>query len=249
MKTFRKVLLIAAGAALLGGATLALRAQDRKAMRSEGPMIEKFGGQLGLTDAQKSQLAALKEKQRPVIQAIRDDAKLTSEQKHEKIRAAQQAARQEAAAILTPEQKAKLQAGKHRLRERAKHAAKAQMHSDLAGWHSRQLGRGPHGPGMGQPQGPMMGMRGQRPPMGAGFAPQFGGPPHAAGFRGGMGPKPGAGLNLSAEQQAKIEAVQQRQREKAEAIMKAGRDEVRALLTPEQQKLFDAHQARGPGGN
>jgi len=61
--------------------------------------------------------------------------------------------------------------------------------------------------------------------------PDFGMP-----FMQGIGPR----LELTEEQKAKARELHQKQRGKFEDLMKAGRDEFRALLTPEQQKKLDA---------
>jgi protein CpxP len=73
-------------------------------------------------------------------------------------------------------------------------------------------------------------------------------------------------LNLTAEQKEKIGALLKQQmeqgralredtslsreqkREQMEAMRKASRDQIRALLTAEQQAKFDALPQRGPGG-
>ncbi len=61
-------------------------------------------------------------------------------------------------------------------------------------------------------------------------------------------------LKLTAEQQEKLAAIRKEQAEqlksgtKAGEVLKTGRDQVRALLTPEQQKEFDAMPAEGRAG-
>ncbi len=75
-------------------------------------------------------------------------------------------------------------------------------------------------------------------------------------------------LNLTADQQTKIKAIwkqsaeqgkamrddpankdlsREERRAKREAMMKANHDQVRAVLTPEQQAIFDKLPAEGPG--
>lgn len=61
-------------------------------------------------------------------------------------------------------------------------------------------------------------------------------------------------LKLTAEQQEKLTAIRKDQAEQLKAgakpadVAKTGHDQVRALLTPEQQKDFDAMPPEGRGG-
>jgi Spy/CpxP family protein refolding chaperone len=61
-----------------------------------------------------------------------------------------------------------------------------------------------------------------------------------------------AGIDLTAEQEAKIKAIYAKladvPQEERRAKMQETREAVRAVLTPEQQKKFDEIRGRGPGG-
>ena len=71
--------------------------------------FEHMASVLGLSDAQKTQVKSVFEGVKPRIEAIKNDTKLSREQKHEQIKPIFQSARQQVEAILTPEQRAKLQ--------------------------------------------------------------------------------------------------------------------------------------------
>jgi len=110
---------------------------------------------------------------------------------------------------------------------------------------------------------PMISIAQDAPPAGAKRPPGGGGPGGGGGHR--MNPEQQVQrldemVTLTAEQRTKIteifkkqgEAVQaipqEERREKGQALRKATHDEIRALLTPEQQKKFDAMPAPGRGG-
>lgn len=237
----------------------------------DGPRHPKAGKRLALTEEQKTRLQAVRAKTREAVKAIRDDASLDPQQKREKARAAVKAARDEAQTVFTPEQKEKLARLREHVGARIRHGIKARIHERMAGWHGRQAGPGwgqgmPHHPGMG-PHGPgmMPDRRPPGPPMGFGFGPQERGwqgkrgvgpmgpgpqmgPGWQPGGQGGFagGPGFGAHLQLTDEQKAKAAELQKKQREKLSELMAAGRAEFRSLLTPEQQKEFDARAPQGP---
>ena len=71
------------------------------------------------------------------------------------------------------------------------------------------------------------------------FPPRFG-------WGGAGGPHPGGGLDrltrelkLDADQRKKIEAILAGRRERMQQFLEEGRSEIRAVLTPEQQAIFD----------
>lgn len=53
-------------------------------------------------------------------------------------------------------------------------------------------------------------------------------------------------LDLSPEQDAKLRGVLERHRHELDAVERAMKSEMRAVLTPEQQKKFDEMEARRP---
>jgi Spy/CpxP family protein refolding chaperone len=55
-------------------------------------------------------------------------------------------------------------------------------------------------------------------------------------------------LDLSPEQDAKVREVLERHRHELDAVERAMKSEMRAVLTPEQQKKFDEMEARRPRG-
>ena len=65
---------------------------------------------LNLTDAQKAQMKANRDKMKQQMDAIKNDASLTQEQKKVKMQDLQKTQRDEMSSILTPDQKAKMQA-------------------------------------------------------------------------------------------------------------------------------------------
>jgi len=75
----------------------------------------KFAAELGLSDAQKSQLKQIRQSARASIQPIRANAALTPDQKRTQIQSVLQAARTQVRGVLTPDQQQKLDD----LRERA----------------------------------------------------------------------------------------------------------------------------------
>ncbi len=61
---------------------------------------------------------------------------------------------------------------------------------------------------------------------------------------GGMRPKLYQELQLSPEQKSKTEAIIKNSRDKIVEIRKAAREDMRMILSPEQQATFDAHNAK-----
>jgi periplasmic protein CpxP/Spy len=83
-------------------------AKAAKAGKGEHGKLAKVLKQLNLTDQQKADLKPILMDQRTQAKAIREDSKLTPEQKKEKMKDLMKATHEKIAAILTPEQKAKL---------------------------------------------------------------------------------------------------------------------------------------------
>jgi Spy/CpxP family protein refolding chaperone len=138
MKRSSEVLLFAAALAV-AALVPQLNAQDNPPAPGKGPrgprpemMLIEHAKELGLTDAQITQIKAIHEAARPQLEAIRADQALTREQKREKAQALMKDSRAKVEAILTPEQREKAKAIGKEMREHAK------------GHHG---GKGPHGPG------------------------------------------------------------------------------------------------------
>src|SRR5262249_44886741 len=70
---------------------------------------KKLGKELGLTADQKKQMKALREDQRKQIQAVRNDSSLSQDQKAAKLKDIHQSGMEKRDAILTAEQREKLQ--------------------------------------------------------------------------------------------------------------------------------------------
>jgi Spy/CpxP family protein refolding chaperone len=69
--------------------------------------------QLGLTDAQRSQMQTIRKNTKEQVSAIRNDATLSSEQKEAKLKSLFQSSHSQVSGILTPEQQQKLKEGRH----------------------------------------------------------------------------------------------------------------------------------------
>jgi len=80
---------------------------ERKAMRKERK--EKMAKELGLTADQKKQLKALRQDQKKQIDAVRSDSSLSQEQKATKLKEIHKAGMEKRDAVLTPEQREKMQ--------------------------------------------------------------------------------------------------------------------------------------------
>jgi len=71
-------------------------------------MLQKLSDQVNLTDDQKAKILPLYQAAFDQIKALHDDASLSDDDKHEKMRAIMQSTRKQIGDILTPEQKQKL---------------------------------------------------------------------------------------------------------------------------------------------
>lgn len=246
MKITRLPVLLATGALALSAGAWLLHAQSQPPAPAAGPGIERAARFLDLSPEQTQQVIARRDAHRAKLEAIRDDASLAPDQKRAQAREVMQGLHREVAAILTPEQQAKAMQARHQTQRRLQHAMQARKHQQVARWHQRQAGFG-SGPAM-HADAPRPGGPGPRPlALGPGQNPGF-----APGFDGPRGPQPwgdrapGPDLQLTPEQQTRVQALQKRQQEKMQESMQAFRAEVRALLTPEQQKKFDAQPGPGP---
>jgi len=96
--------------------------KNNRRERHEGGLGRGFGrgegsgdgdrGALNLTADQRSQLKSIHETKRDQVNAIRNDATLSQEQKADKIRSLHQSTRQQVSGILTPEQQHKMKEGR-----------------------------------------------------------------------------------------------------------------------------------------
>ena len=80
---------------------------ERKAKRKE--RHEKMANELGLTADQKTQLKSLRDDQRKQMQAVKNDSSLSAEQKQAKMKEIHKAGMEKRDALLTPEQREKMQ--------------------------------------------------------------------------------------------------------------------------------------------
>ncbi|BDI32881.1 hypothetical protein CCAX7_49320 [Capsulimonas corticalis] len=82
-------------------------AKGAHAGKAEAKKLDKLSTELGLTDAQKSQIKTIYMGEMPKIKAIRTDANLTDDQKKEQMKPIRKDIRIQIEAILTPDQKIK----------------------------------------------------------------------------------------------------------------------------------------------
>jgi protein CpxP len=80
---------------------------ERKAARKE--RHEKMAKDLGLTADQKKQMKAIQQDQRKQMKAVKDDSSLSKEQKQAKFKEIHKAGMEKRDALLTPEQREKMQ--------------------------------------------------------------------------------------------------------------------------------------------
>ena len=105
---------------------------DKKAWKKEHKEHkEKMAKELGLTADQKKQLNSLKQDQRKQMEAVRKDSSLTQEQKQAKMKEIHQAGMEKRDALLTPEQREKMQ------HLRAEHEADEAKEGKEGGHHWR----------------------------------------------------------------------------------------------------------------
>ncbi|MBC7936763.1 MAG: hypothetical protein H7Y86_15535 [Rhizobacter sp.] len=116
----KKLIVLSLVLASIGFTASAQERRDVKTPGTEGKMKmqdKKTMQELNLTEAQKTQLKAEREASKAQLEAIKNDASLTDQQKAEKAKAIHQEQKNKMQALLTTEQKAKL--------EESKKAAKA----------------------------------------------------------------------------------------------------------------------------
>ncbi len=174
---------------------------------------------LGLTADQQAKLDALHQKQRAEIDAILQDNSLDADAKRAKMRGVADSCHKQRLAILTPEQQEKI----GRFREHFKEGGPR---------FARFQGEGHRG------FGPMM----------AGGGPGFGPLAGELGPRENMKDRIAEKLGLTDDQRDKMEHIGRDIRAKQRELMKSYHDQMRAVLTPEQQKQADDwKEQRGAG--
>lgn len=85
----------------------------KQGQKHEGGGIGKMAQELGLTDAQKTQIATILQTARQQSQAVKADTTLTPEAKKDKLKAIRKDAMTQVRALLTPEQIEKMKQLRH----------------------------------------------------------------------------------------------------------------------------------------
>jgi len=80
----------------------------RPLMMNPQRMLQKLSEQVNLTDDQKAKILPLLQAQADQLKALHDDASLSDDEKHEKMRTIMQSTRKQIGDLLTPEQKEKI---------------------------------------------------------------------------------------------------------------------------------------------
>src|SRR6185312_402914 len=106
------LLTLVLGAGLPAAATTLIAAfQEPQTQGAQGP------GDIGLTTDQKSKMKSIHESTRDQMRALKSDASLTPEQRHEKARSIREATRRQVMGVLTPPQQELM---KNRMERRGK---------------------------------------------------------------------------------------------------------------------------------
>lgn len=133
MKAMHTMLGTAVLGTLLTGAAFAQTANSTTSTNTNAPTAtnkqadrqarhEKMAEKLGLTDDQKTQIKSIHQDAKAQAQAIKNDSTLTPEQKKAKMKELREQTKTKTEALLTPEQKEKMQ------QARANHKGKRHMH-------------------------------------------------------------------------------------------------------------------------
>lgn len=219
----------------LGGA-LWLRAADAAPAAKKnqpGPMIDMMAEQLGLSPDQKAKADEIMQKQRAAMRALHDDNNLSPEDRRDKARELMASTRDQMKGLLTPEQQKKADELRHQVRERwTGPGPRGPMDSH------RRMGFAPGGQHRGPSWHGMMPGREQNPMHTLMMAEQ-------------IKDRMAERLGLTDEQRTKLDKMGRDFRVAQRDAMKKHRDEMRAVLTPEQQKKADEmknHFQRGGRG-
>ncbi|RYY67343.1 MAG: hypothetical protein EOO13_14665 [Chitinophagaceae bacterium] len=119
----KKLIVFTLVLASVGFSASAQERREVKTPRTEGKMKmhdKKSMQELNLTEAQKTQLKAQREAAKAQLDAIKNDASLSEQQKAEKAKAIHQDQKNKMQALLTPEQKAKMEEGRKAAQARGK---------------------------------------------------------------------------------------------------------------------------------
>jgi protein CpxP len=137
MKSLAKISLLAAGLAVASASVFAADSTPaptpapapgdhaahprlRAMMRQRAELRAHIAKRLDLTDAQKGQLKARRAETRTALQALRADSNLTQEQKRAKAKELVASSRTDLRSVLTPDQQAKLDQMRERVRKHRK---------------------------------------------------------------------------------------------------------------------------------
>ena len=217
------------GLALLAGLAMAATTTAVPPPAPAGPASEfrvRMAEKLGLSAEQQKAIDDLHAKQRAGLQALKDSPDLTPEVRREKARAINENFHTQMQAVLTPEQQKKAAEWRGQARQRVREA----------GRHDQGLP-----PGRGDRREPAM-------------PPAFRAPSNpleivAMGDR--IKDRIAEKLQLTDEQRDKLEHLGRAHRAEQRAAAKKHLEEMRAVLTPEQQQKFEQwqkHSPRGPQG-
>lgn len=119
----KKLIAFTLAVAVVGFSASAQERREAKTPRTEQKMKmhdKKTMQELNLTDAQKTELKAQREAAKTQLESIKADASLTDAQKAEKAKAIHQEQKTKMQALLTTEQKAKLEQSRQAAKERGK---------------------------------------------------------------------------------------------------------------------------------
>ena len=92
----------------------------REHRRFHGPDFEKLAEHLNLTEEQKAKIEPLRKAEKAQLDALRDDKTLSREARRAKVQEIHQATMAQIRPLLTPEQQAKLDKGREKMKERFK---------------------------------------------------------------------------------------------------------------------------------
>lgn len=129
----KKIVLFAAALLALGPAAVCVSpawagqtqsATQQNAHHRKGARMQRLAQELGLTDAQKTQIKTIMQNTRQQAQSIHKNSALSADQKKEQMQALHKSMRKQVAGVLTKEQKAKWQAirQEHRAQKHSKNA-------------------------------------------------------------------------------------------------------------------------------
>ena len=116
----KKIVILAVIAALViaAGSIAVAKVESGKAGQGNCMMQERMMNALGLTDVQKAKINSICETYKPQLQTLRNDTKLTPDQKKAKLQDIRKLMRGEISAVLTPDQQKKFDQMKARMNDK-----------------------------------------------------------------------------------------------------------------------------------